>query len=393
MEFRWTEEEERFRQEIRDLLDNELPPDWQQHAGEDDSPERADFEKAFAGKMGQRGWLTVGWPKEYGGMGWTPLQQMIFNEEMSLHKAPRRYMGAGVALAGPSIMTHGSEEQKKRFLPPIAHGEVIWCQLFSEPNAGSDLASLQTTAEDQGDYFVVNGQKTWTTAGQYAQWGVLLARSDQDAPKHKGISYLLVDMSSPGITRRPIINMADVHHFNEFFFDDVKVPKDCLIGEKNLGWYVGTTTLNFERSGIGNTLAAIHLFEELVEYAKTGAHGYHPLKQNPVLRHRLADMAIQLETSRKLAYRIAWLQSQGIAPSHEASASKLFTSEMTQRLVQLGMEVLGHWGEPTHESTINVLRGKIQKLYRGQRAITIGAGTSEVQRNVLAMRGLGLPRG
>ncbi|MCH7553652.1 MAG: acyl-CoA dehydrogenase family protein, partial [Chloroflexi bacterium] len=194
MEFRWTEEEEEFRQEIRDLLDKELPPDWQQHAGEDDSPERADFEKAFAGKMGQRGWLTVGWPKEYGGMGWTPLQQMIFNEEMSLHKAPRRYMGAGVSLAGPSIMTHGSDEQKKRFLPPIAHGEVIWCQLFSEPNAGSDLASLQTTAVEDGDDFVVNGTKIWSSMAHKADWGALMCRTDPDAPKHKGISYLVVDM-------------------------------------------------------------------------------------------------------------------------------------------------------------------------------------------------------
>lgn len=394
MDFAWTKEEEAFRQEIRQFLRSELPSDWLQRVGDDEDGEaRAEFERAFARKMGERGWLTVGWPKEYGGMGWTPLQQMIFNEEMALSRAPRKYMNAGPRMAGPVIMMHGTEEQKRRHLPPIAKGEVIWCQLFSEPNAGSDLAAVQTRAEDMGDYFKVNGQKIWTSQGHEAQWGIMLARTDPNAPKHKGLSYFLVDMSLPGLTVRPIINMADVHHFDEVFFDNVHIPRDCLVGEKNQGWYVATATLNFERSGISATVPALQLFDEVVAFAKHGVDGYLPVRRNPALRHRLADMAIQLQVSRLLSYRVGWLQTFGSAPAYEASVSRLFAAEMTQRLVQLGMEVLGHWGELTHQSRKNVLRGKVQKLYRGQRAITIGAGTSEIQRNTIAIRGLRLPRG
>ena len=394
MDFGWSPEEEEFRQRVRQVLREELPDGWLQSVGEaEDGDARSRFEAEFARNMGRRGWLTVGWPEEFGGMGWTPLQQMIFNEEMALSKAPRKHMAAGVTLSGPVIMLHGSDEQKKRFLPPIAKGEVIWCQLFSEPDAGSDLASLQTRAEEMGDFFLVNGQKTWTSQGHEAQWGLMLARTDPEAPKHKGLSYFLVDMTLPGITSRPIINMADVHHFNEFFFDNVRIPRDCLVGEKNRGWYLATTTLNFERSGIRATVPAMQLFDEIVAFAKEGRDGFRPLQANPELRHKLADMAIQLHTSRLLSYRVGWLQSSGAPPSHESSVSRLFATELTQRLVQLGMETLGLWAQPTENSSQSVLHGKVQKLYRGQRAITIGAGTSEIQRNTIAMRGLGLPRG
>ncbi len=394
MDFVWTKEEQEFRAQVRQLLEENIPADWLQRVGdEEDGEARSDFETKFARTMGQRGWLTVGWPKEYGGMGWSPLQQMIFSEEMSLHKAPRKFMNAGPRMAGPVIMIHGTDEQKRRFLPPIARGEAIWCQLFSEPNAGSDLAAVQTRAEEEGDFLRVNGQKTWTSQAHEAQWGIMLARTDPSVPKHKGLSYLLVDMSLPGITTRPIHNMAGVHHFNEVFFDNVRIPRNCLVGEKNQGWYVATATLNFERSGISATVPAMQLFGELTEFARAGADGYRPLQANPMLRHKMADMAIQLEVSRLLSYRVGWLQTQGTPPAHESSVSRLFAAEMTQRLCQLGMELLGHWGELTHESSKNVLRGKVQKLYRGQRAITIGAGTSEIQRNTIAIRGLRLPRG
>ncbi len=394
MDFRWSAEEQNFRQQIRDFLRQELPPDWLQRVGdEEDGGGRAEFEAKFARRMGERGWLTVGWPKEYGGMGWTPIQQIIFNEEMALHKAPRKYMNAGPRMAGPVIMMHGTDEQKKRHLPPIARGEAIWCQLFSEPNAGSDLAAVQTRAEDQGDFFVVNGQKTWTSQAHEAQWGIMLARTDPNAPKHKGLSYFLVEMNLPGISMRPIHNMAGVHHFNEVYFDNARLPRNCLVGEKNQGWYVATATLNFERSGISATVPAMQLFDELTSFTKQGVDGCQPLKHNPMLRHKMADMAIQLQVSRLLSYRVGWLQTAGTPPAYESSVSRLFAAEMTQRLCQLGMEVLGHWGELTHQSRKNVLHGKAQKLYRGQRAITIGAGTSEIQRNTIAIRGLRLPRG
>jgi len=393
VDFAWTAKEQAFRQEIRDFLRKELPSDWLQRAGDDDESARDEFERGFAQKLGERGWLTCAWPKEYGGLGWSPMEQMIFNEEMALHKAPRKYMGNAISLAGPVIMIHGTEEQKRRHLPKIARAEVIWCQLFSEPNAGSDLASLQTFAEDKGDYFQLNGQKVWTSQGMESHWGILLARTDKDLPKHKGISYFLLDLALPGITRRPIVNMADVVHFGEFFFDNVRVPRDCLVGEKNKGWYLATTTLNFERSGIKVTVPAMQLFDEVLGLAKTGINGYRPIEHNPALRMKLADMAIQLQTSRMLSYKVGWMQNAGKIPSYESSIARLFATELTQRLTQLCMEVLGHWGELTHESRLTALRGKVQKLYRGQRAITIGSGTSEIQRNTIAMRGLGLPRG
>ncbi len=392
MHYDWTEEEIQFRRDVRDFLQEELPADWTER-GDDDEGGRDDFEKRFARKLGERGWLAVGWPKEFGGLGWTPMQQFIFNEEMALNKAPSRLGGSGIGLGGPVIMKHGTQEQKTRYLPPLARGETVWCQLFSEPNAGSDLAGLETRVEDMGDYFLLNGQKTWTTIGHKAQYGVLLARSNPDVPKHKGISYFILDLSLPGVTRRPIINMADVHHFNEFFFDNVRVPRDAMIGEKDQGWYVTSTTLNFERSGIRLTVPALQLFEELAAFAREGSNGFKPLERSPVMRNKMAEMALELQVCRLLSYRVAWLQTYQEVSGREGNVSRLFAAELTQRLVQVGMELLGLWGQPTHESKLNVLHGKIQKLYRGQRAITIGGGTAEIQRNAIAVRGLGMPRG
>lgn len=393
MNYGSTPEENEFRKEIRDFLKQELPSDWTERGADDDEVSRDEFEKDFARKLGQRGWLAVGWPEEYGGLGWTPMQQFIFNEEMALQKAPSRLGGSGIGLGGPVIMKHGTGAQKQRYLPPLARGETVWCQLFSEPNAGSDLAGLQTRAEKKGDYFLLNGQKTWTTIGHKAQYGILLARSNPDVPKHKGISYFILDLSLPGITRRPIINMADVHHFNEFFFDNVRVPRDALIGEQDQGWYVTSTTLNFERSGIRLTVPALQLFDELVSFAKVGTGGFTPLRQSPVLRHQMAEMALELNVCRLLSYRVAWLQTYQEVTGREGNMSRLYAAELTQRLVQVGMQLLGLWGQPTHESGHRVLHGKIQKLYRGQRAITIGGGTAEIQRNAIAIRGLGMPRG
>lgn len=393
MDWSWSQEDQEFREEIRTFLNKELPPNWIQEYGDEDDPRRGTFEQQFAKKLGAKGWLACGWPQEYGGMGWSVVQQMLFNEELALVKAPRRYMSTGITHVGPSLIIHGTEQQRQTFLPPIAKADVVWCQLFSEPDAGSDLASLKTTAQDQGDYFLLNGQKTWTSMGHMAQWGILLARTDPDLPRHRGISYFLLDLSLPGITARPIVNMADVHHFNEYFFDNVRVPKDALVGEVNQGWKVTTSTLNFERSGIRATVPAVQLFGELLDVAKNGANGFKPLKNNPILRHRIADMAIRLQVSRDLSYRVGWMQSDGQNPASEGSIARIFAAEVTQQLVELGMEILGHWAEPTHDSPTSVLRGKVQKLYRGQRAITIGTGTSEIQRTGIAVRGLGLPRG
>ena len=393
MDFQWSEKEEAFREEIRDFLRAELPEDWSQGAGEDEEGGRQEFEREFAQKLGEKGWLACGWPEEYGGRGWGVFQQMLFSEEMWLAKAPRKYMGAGISQVGPPLILFGTEEQKKQHLGPIARGEVRWCQLFSEPDAGSDLFALKTTAEDRGDYFLVNGQKIWTSGGHEAQWGILLARTDPDLPRHKGISYFLLDLSLPGISFSPIINMVGVHSFNSFFFDNVQVPRSALVGGLNEGAKVTTATLNSERSGIGATIPALQLFTELVDFCKSeGTNGYNPLKANPAIRHRIAELAIRLQVARDLSYRVGWMQSTGHNPSAEASIVRVFATELTQKVTELGMEILGLWGQLMKDSEINVMRGKVSRLYLGQRAITIGAGTSEIQRTGIAIRGLGLPR-
>ncbi|MCH8284250.1 MAG: acyl-CoA dehydrogenase family protein [Chloroflexi bacterium] len=399
MEFRFTEQQERFRKEVQDFLKAELPPGWSEGGldldedldGDGEHDAKDAFAQALAQKMATRGWITARWPIEYGGLGWTPLEQVIFSEEMTRHKVPRTYItDAGVSNVGPTIAVHGTDEQKASWLPGIAGAKERWCQLFSEPNAGSDLAGLQTTARDDGDVFVVNGTKIWSSGAHKAKWGALLCRTDPDAPKHRGISYLIVDMTSPGITFAPIINICDVYSFNQVFLDDVRVPKSNLIGEQNRGWYSATTTLNLERSFIRHALISQLYFDEVLTVLRDGADGHNILDRNPALRHKLADIAVDLRVARLLAYRVAWLQSQGDPPSYESSVSKLYCGEMAQRLAQIVMETFGQYGQVKKDSKHAVLRGKAQQIYLTQRGITIGGGTSEIQRSLIARRGLGL---
>ncbi|HXG41500.1 MAG TPA: acyl-CoA dehydrogenase [Dehalococcoidia bacterium] len=396
MEFRFSPEEEAFRQEVREFLRRE----WSEEAAEGGAESPLGYGggrgleeiRRFQKKLAQKGWLTLAWPKEYGGMGASIMKQVIFNEEMAYHRAPQQ-LGVGPDRVGPTIILYGSEEQKREHLPPIANAEVIWCQGFSEPGAGSDLASLQTTAVEDGDYFVVNGQKIWTSLAHVADWMILLARTDPDAPKHRGISYFLVDMRTPGITVRPLIDMTGRHAFNQVFFDNVRVPRRNLVGELNRGWYVAAATLDFERSGINRVMAGIRLYEELVQFARETERDGRPLLAVPAVRYKLAELKIEFQVGRLLAYRVAWVQSQGRIPNQEASMSKLFGSELQQRLARAGMEVLGLGGQLRPGSKWAPLAGRIADYYLGSVATTIAAGTSEVMRNIIAMRGLGLPRG
>ncbi len=396
MEFRFSPEEEAFRQEVREFLRRE----WSEDAAEGgaESPlgygggRGLDEIRRFQKKLAQKGWLTLAWPKEYGGMGASVMKQVIFNEEMAYHRAPQQ-LGVGPDRVGPTIILYGTEEQKREHLPPIANADVIWCQGFSEPGAGSDLASLQTTAVEDGDYFVVNGQKIWTSLAHVADWMILLARTDPDAPKHRGISYFLVDMRTPGITVRPLIDMTGRHAFNQVFFDNVRVPRKNLVGELNRGWYVAAATLDFERSGINRVMAGVRLYEELVEYARETARDGRPLTALPTVRHKLAELRIEFEVGRLLAYRVAWVQAQGRIPNQEASMSKLFGSELQQRLARAGMEIMGLGGQLRPGSRWAPMAGRIADYYLGAVATTIAAGTSEVMRNIIAIRGLGLPRG
>jgi alkylation response protein AidB-like acyl-CoA dehydrogenase len=393
MEFRFTPEEERFRSEIRDFLRRELPADWGDvgalgEAGE----EQWDFLRSFQKKLSERRWLTLGWPEEHGGLAASHMMQVIYNEEMSYFRVPTQ-LGVGPDRLGPTIILYGTEEQKARHLPGIAAGETVWCQGFSETGAGSDLASLQTTAVADGDSFVINGQKIWTSLAQRADWCILLARTDREAPKHKGISYLLLDMKTPGVEVRPLVDMLGRKTFNEVFFDNARIPRDCLVGELNRGWYVAAATLDFERSGINRVVMGYRMHEELVEYAAQARADGGRLLDDIRVRHKLAELAIEFQAGRLLAYRVASMQEKGQVPNAEASMSKLYGTELQRRLAEAGMEILGLGGQIEPGSRGASLQGHVEQFYMLASALTVAAGTSEIMRNIIAMRGLGLPRG
>ena len=395
MRFRFTPEEEAFREEIRAFLREELPAGWAESGGGgvfgEAAEDRYQFLRDFQRKLSQRGWLTLGWPKEHGGLAAGHMMQVIYSEEMAYNRAPTQ-VGVGPDRVGPTIILAGTKEQKARHLPGIAGAETVWCQGFSEPGSGSDLASLQTRAEADGDFFVVNGQKIWTSIAHKADWCVLLVRTDPDAPKHKGISYLLVDMTLPGIEVRPLVDLTDRHTFNEVFFDNVRVPRDCLVGEVNQGWYIAAATLDFERSGINRVVAGIRIFEELAAYCRQRANGERPADRAGV-GEKLAELALEFQIGRLMAYRVASMQARGQVPNAEASLSKVFGSELQQRLADAALNILGLPAQLTAVSAGAPLGGRLHEYYLSTAGLTIAAGTSEIQRNIIAGRGLGLPRG
>ena len=391
MEFRFSKADEEFRQELLAFIQKTLPSSWKgsgRTTGEDDWPLSLEMRRQLA----LRGWLTMSWPKEYGGQEASPLRSLIFNEEMSYHRAPGRDI-FGSRMLGPTLMIYGTETQKRRFLRPVARGEVQWCQGYSEPESGSDLASLKTRAEDMGDYFLVNGSKIWTSLAHRADWMMLLTRTDPTAPKHRGISFLLMDMKSPGVSVRTIANMAGDYEFNEVFFDNVRVSKENLVGEKNQGWYVAVTLLDFERSGIDDAASCQRLLDDLTKYVGEAEEKGLNRAGEWWVKDMLAQRYIETEVARLIAYRVAWMQSQDLVPNKEASMSKVFGSETYQRVADTGLKILGLYGQLTRDDRWAPLEGHVQQAWRYSFSGTIAAGTSEIQRNIIAGRGLGLPRG
>jgi alkylation response protein AidB-like acyl-CoA dehydrogenase len=317
------------------------------------------------------------------------MQQFIMSEEMAGARAPA-VGGMGISMVGPSLIVHGTEEQKKKFLPTILSGETFFCQGFSEPEAGSDLASLRTRAVRDGDDYVINGQKIWTSQAHRANWMFVLARTDPDVPKHKGISYFLLEMKAPGILVRPLRDITGGVLFNEVFFDNVRVPAKNIVGEENRGWYIAATTLDFERANSASSVVIQrHRAKDLIRLAKEGGV-QSVLGRNPGLRLELADRMIEVELARLMAYQVVSMLGRGLIPNYQASMLKMFASELGQRISRTGMNLLGLYGGLYGREA--PMKGRISRSYLSTLGSTIAAGTSEIQRNIIATRGLGLPR-
>jgi alkylation response protein AidB-like acyl-CoA dehydrogenase len=394
VDFRYSASEEQFRLELRAWLAEHLP----RHFAFGELNEEVDpdtrFEKMLAWHraMHAAGWVGIHWPREYGGRGASIMEQVVYAEEMGAAGAPSAINPIGILMVGPTLMQWGTDEQKRRFIPTMLSAEEIWCQGYSEPNAGSDLAALQTRAVQDGDDLVVTGQKVWTSLAHRAHWCILLCRTDPDARKHLGISYLLVDMRTPGITVRPLVQITGDAEFNEVFFDEVRVPTSNLVGKLHQGWQVAMTTLGFERVGLGNVYQFDRLLRELVQLAASRTIDGRPALAHGAIRQRLAQLAVEAQALRYTQYRHVTKRIRG-EPGPEASVAKLFGTELNLRMMRLALDLLGPEGLIERARGATDESGKWLRRILAARAFTIGGGTSEVQRNIIAERALGLPRG
>jgi alkylation response protein AidB-like acyl-CoA dehydrogenase len=391
MDLTWSPKEEEFRAEVRRWLADNVPKS-DKALGEDefdDDQASFEFRRAWQRKLGEAGYLAMHWPKEYGGGGATLVEQVIFNEEYAQANAPQPVNSLGLNLTGPTLMTHGTEEQRKRFLKNILTADEIWCQGYSEPNAGSDLAGLQTKAELVGDEFVINGQKIWTTLAPFGDWIFVLCRTDPEAPKHQGISYILCPMDQPGVEVRPIKQITGTSGFGEVFFTNARTSADMLVGNLNDGWRVAMTTLMFERGGniLGSAVRFRRMMTGLRELAANTKRNGGTAIEDPVLRQELAKRLCEVEILRRNSERAMSPLLRGEAPGPESSMGKLFWSEWYVKATELAMEILGYDGLRMDGSQAWLTE------FLAARASTIYTGTSEIQRNILAERVLGLPRG
>lgn len=391
MDMHFDAEAEAFRKELRTWLDANVPSDPMP----DDPDEAFQYRRTWQKKMYDAGWAGIHWPKAYGGRGATLVEQAIFSQEMADAGAPNMANELGLMIVGPTIMAHGTEAQKTRYIPDILSGDEIWCQGFSEPNSGSDLASLQTRAVQDGDDFVVNGQKIWTSMAQYSDMCILLVRTDPEAPKHRGISYLLVDMQSPGVTVRPLRQITGGAEFNEVFFENVRVPKQQLLGDLNAGWRIAMTTLTHERgsASFGTQTTIRKRLDVILELAKKVKRNGKPLSADPIFRQKLADAYIRVDVMRLNNYRTISSHLRGQEPGPEASLEKLYWSEAHQKMQEVGQELLGVHAQLSPSSPYYPTEVDLQYLFLFSRAETIFSGTSEIQKNIIGERVLGLPKG
>lgn len=393
MDFRLTPELERFRRTFAEWLRRNLPSGWGTPAFESPATlgDEVAFTRGWLGRLAAGGWAAISWPEEYGGRAASPLEQLVYAEEYYRQRAPSLLpMGVGIPLVGPTLIHHGTAEQKRRFLPRILTGEDLWCQGFSEPNAGSDLAGLRTRADPDGDDLVITGQKIWTSYAMFAQWCILLVRTDFAAPKHKGITFVLLDMASPGITIRPLVEMTGKAWFNEVFFDGVRVPRANVIGEINRGWEITMTTLGHERGSTSPHPRARQELGDLIGLARRLSPSGRV--DDPLMRQRLAQHFVEMEVLRLNSYRAIGEFARRGTPGPEGSILKLFWSEADQRMKDTALEIQGAHALLDKGAAHAWDHGRWQYELLWSRAATIYAGTSEVQRNILAQRVLGLPR-
>ena len=393
MDLTLTVEEKQFRDELRTWLEANVPKDWNEWR-EKPIEESFPYLRAWQWKLYEGGWAAVSWPKEYGGRSASLMQQSIFWEEMARVEAPPMANSLGLGLIGPTIIAYGTDAQKKRYVPKILSAEEIWCQGFSEPNAGSDLASLQTEARLDGDHYAVNGQKVWTSYGWVGDWCEVVVRTDSSVPKHKGLTVLLIDMKSPGVEVRPLRQMTGESEFGEIFFRDVRVPKENVLGKLNDGWNVAVSTLMYERGSYG---ARLHLIfrrniSRLIELARTLQRNGHTAEQDPLIRQKLAQCYAEIEIMRLNQMRaFSRITATGV-PGPEGSIQKIFWSELNQRVQQIAQELLGPYGQLQAGDALAPDKGMWSYGYLRTRGNTIEAGTSEVQRNIIGHFVLGLPR-
>jgi len=393
MDFSYTPEEEAFRDELKQWLAvhmKELPEWYRQRdiAGpEVDSQEYHDFSVWWHRKLYDAGFVGITWPREYDGRGGTIMEQVIFYEEIARHRAPGLSNAHGIGWCGPAFLAHGTEEQKKRYLPKILSAEEIWCTFYSEPEAGSDMANVQTRAVEDGDHWVVNGQKVWSSGAHVADWGVLLVRTDPEARKHRGISYLFLDMKTPGITVSPLRNITGTAEFNEAFFDNVRIPRDQVIGEVNMGWYVAAGALEFERSSAGAAIARENSVKGIIRLAKEMGHN-----GDPMVRQKLAQLYVETMVLKYMALRGLTHELREGRPGPQGAVSSVFSMEFNQRLQDLAMEIQGPYSRLVRGSKHAVDHGRWQHDFLRSRGNTIETGTSEIKRNIIAQRVLGLPR-
>jgi alkylation response protein AidB-like acyl-CoA dehydrogenase len=392
VDFLFTEEQERFRRQVRSFIDKELPADWVDYIGtaiDDTVAPSKNGEKVFrdmALKLGQKGWLSLFWPKEYGGQSCSYVDYLIFLEEIASRGSPG-YNAVGAKMLAPTLFKYGTEEQKARHLKPIARGEEFWCEGFTEPNAGSDIASLQAKAVRDNNDYIINGQKTWSTFAKYSDWCCLLARTDPELKRHRGIGFFLVDLSTPGVTVRPVIDIQGEPDFAEIFFEDARVPKENLVGGENEGWKVVQTMLSYERIAIAPVTVAQSMIERLVKYIKDN-----PERRWPNAGQRLAQLRVEAEIGRLICYRLAWSHDKGTAAAYDAAGARLYGTELLKHAVSVAMELLGLYGQLDKRESKAPLHGWFEHLYLSSIGMTLAAGASEILKNVVAGIGLKLPR-